>query len=118
MDGDSPADRSNPDIEDFDVLGKSKSGMLPALQAQTSMSHTPFSVDDILDPTKFTGSKATHIRQQSTWHPWHQGAVLSGSDSDNDQDSIRGMTVYLILIICITNKYQKTIQQNTYFYSI
>lgn len=94
MDGESPADRLNPDVGDFDVLGKSKSGMPPALQAQTSMSHTPFSVDDILDPTKFTGTKATHIRQQSTWHPWHQN-VLSGSESENDQDSGRGMEKFL-----------------------
>lgn len=90
MDGDSPVDRSNPDLGDFDVLGKSKSAMLPALQALTPMSHTPFSVDDILDPTKFTGTKSSHIRHQSTWHPWQQGA-LSGSESDNDQDSLRGM---------------------------
>lgn len=89
MDGDSPADRSNQDVGDFDVLGKGKSGILPAVQAQTPMSHTPFSVDDILDPTKFTGTRSGHIKQQSTWHPWQQG-TLSGSDSDNDQDSLRG----------------------------
>ncbi|GFT53548.1 hypothetical protein NPIL_203961 [Nephila pilipes] len=89
MDGGSPPERSNPEVSlgDFDALGKGKSGMLPALQAQTPMSHTPFSVDDILDPTKFTGSRSSRIRER-TWHPW-QKETLSGSDSENDQDSLR-----------------------------
>ncbi|GFR04513.1 homeobox protein slou [Trichonephila clavata] len=93
MDGGSPPERSNPEVSlgDFDALGKGKSGMLPALQAQTSMSHTPFSVDDILDPTKFTGSRSSRIRER-TWHPW-QKETLSGSDSENDQDSLRGEQV-------------------------
>ncbi|XP_015905203.1 homeobox protein slou [Parasteatoda tepidariorum] len=89
MDGGSPPERSNSEINlgNFDALGKGKGGMLPVLQAQTPMSHTPFSVDDILDPTKFTGARASRLRE-STWHPW-QKAELSGSDSENDQDSLR-----------------------------
>ncbi|XP_054708922.1 homeobox protein slou-like [Uloborus diversus] len=86
MDGGSPSN-SEVSFGDFDALGKGKGGMLPALQAQTPMSHTPFSVDDILDPTKFTGTRPSRLHQ-STWHPWQQG-TLSGSESENDQDSLR-----------------------------
>ncbi|GIY49346.1 hypothetical protein CDAR_600461 [Caerostris darwini] len=88
MDGGSSSERSNPEVSlgDFDAIGKGKSEMLPVLQAQTPMSHTPFSVDDILDPTKFTGSRTGSRIQERTWHPW-QKENLSGSDSD--QDSLR-----------------------------
>ncbi|GIY75241.1 homeobox protein slou [Caerostris extrusa] len=91
MDGGSSSERSNPEVSlgDFDAIGKGKSEMLPVLQAQTPMSHTPFSVDDILDPTKFTGSRTGSRIQERTWHPW-QKENLSGSDSD--QDSLRGKT--------------------------
>lgn len=93
MDGGSPPERSNPEVS-FDAIGKAKSGMVPALQAQTSMSHTPFSVDDILDPTKFTGG--TRSRREGTWHPWQKGG-MSGSESENDQDSLRGELVLFVL---------------------
>lgn len=68
-----------------------------AHQMQTSSSHTPFSVDDILDPKKFTGSN----RPRCTWHPWQQ-TLLSGSESDNDQNSVRGKTFNAHLFIVIS----------------
>ncbi|XP_067125799.1 homeobox protein slou-like [Centruroides vittatus] len=47
------------------------------------MSHTSFSVDDILDPKKFTGS----TRVKSTWHPWQGTGDHDRDDHTKDSHS-------------------------------